>query len=606
VTTRSGPNDTLVSLFQRQVVGGKNRPALRTKRAGTWETLTWGEWGQRSRAIAAELMASGVAPGDRVAIFGNTREEWLFADVAVLLAGAITIPVYQTLIGEQAAYVIEDSGAKVLFAENVAFVQRIAEAAPKVIDRLSKIVVFDGPLDGLSETIARKTIALRALIADGSARAVIAAGDLDARAAAVKPSHLATIVYTSGTTGPPKGVMLTHENFVFETGAVLHGIELGPTDEQLLFLPMAHIFAKVLVALQIRVGYVTSFAESIVKALDNAVEINPTFMGSVPRVYEKIFAVANDKASKETPTKQKVFAWAIGVGREVAKKKEQGLAVGPALRAQHALADKLVLVKIRQRFGTKLRFAISGGAPLAKELAEWFFGAGIVVLEGYGLTETTAATNINFPDAYRFGTVGKVFPGDEVKIAPDGEILMRGPNIMKGYWKKEADTQEVLEPDGWFHSGDIGEFDADGFLRITDRKKDIIVTAGGKNVAPQNIENLLKQSPWISQAMVHGDKRPYLVALITLNADAATAFAKESGKPFDLAALANDPGVVAKVEAEIQRANSKLSPFETVKKFKILPADFTVEGGELTPTLKVKRKVVTERHRGLIDGLYAG
>ncbi|MDB4998551.1 MAG: AMP-dependent synthetase and ligase [Myxococcaceae bacterium] len=596
--------DTLVSLFQRQTVGGKNRPALRTKRAGNWVAVTWGEWGQRSRAIAAELIASGVAPGDRVAIFGNTREEWVFADVAILLAGAITIPIYQTLIGEQAAYVVEDSGAKVLFAENVAFVQRIAEAAPKVIDRLAKIVVFDGPLDGLPETIARKTITLGALLADGTARAQLAAQDLDARAAAVKPSHLATIVYTSGTTGPPKGVMLTHENFVFETGAVLHGIEIGPTDEQILFLPMAHIFAKVLIALQLRVGFVTAFAESITKVFDNAVEINPTFMGSVPRLYEKIFAVANDKASKEPPAKQKIFAWAIGVGRQVAKKKEQGAAISPILRAQHAVADKLVLSKIRHRFGTKLKFAISGGAPLAKELAEWFFGVGIVVLEGYGLTETTAATNINLPDAYRFGTVGKVFPGDEVKIAADGEILMRGPNIMKGYWKKEADTNEVLEPDGWFHSGDIGEFDADGFLRITDRKKDIIVTAGGKNVAPQNIENLLKQSPWISQAMVHGDKRPYLVALITLNADAATAYAKDSGKPFDLVALATDPGVVAKVEEEIKRANGRLSPFETVKKFKILPAVFTIEGGELTPTLKVKRKVVTERHRGLIDGLY--
>ena len=338
--------------------------------------------------------------------------------------------------------------------------------------------------------------------------------------------------------------------------------------------------------------------------MDNAVEIDPTIMGSVPRLYEKIFAVANDKAREQGRLKLALFDWAVGVGRRVASTRERGQSVDVLLAAQYSVAKRLVLNRIRGRFGQRLRFAISGGAPLAKELAEWFHGAGIHVLEAYGLTETTAGTNGNRPTHFRFGTVGPAFEGVEVKIAGDGEILLRGPNIMSGYWHKEAETREVIDPDGWFHSGDIGAIDDEGFLRITDRKKDIIVTAGGKNVAPQNIESLLKQSPWISQAMVHGDKRPYLVALLTLNADAAGRFAHETGVASDLGTLATNPEVRARVGREIDAANARLSPFETIKKFHILPVDFTIEGGELTPTLKVKRKVVTERHRALLDAMY--
>ncbi|MEO6419189.1 MAG: AMP-dependent synthetase/ligase, partial [Polyangiaceae bacterium] len=426
------------------------------------------------------------------------------------------------------------------------------------------------------------------------------------RASKVSPKDLATLVYTSGTTGPPKGVMLTHANFAFETGSVLGLIDISDSDEQLLFLPMAHIFAKILVVMQIRVGSVTSFAESILKAMDNAMEVNPTYMGCVPRLYEKIYAAANDKAQKGSPLAQRIFASAIDVGRQVARKHERGEKVPFGLSMQHAVADKLVLSKVRARFGSRIRFAITGGAPLAKELMEWFHGTGLVVLEGYGLTETTAASNITLPTKYRFGTVGSALPGVEVKIAADGEILMRGPNIMRGYWKKEEATREVLEEDGWFHSGDIGVIDDQGFLKITDRKKDIIVTAGGKNVAPQNIENLLKQSPWISQAMVHGDKRPYLVALLTLNPEALERFAKETGRAIAPEAYATDAELRGRLQAEIDGANAKLSSFESIKKFAILPRDFTIDGGELTPTLKVKRKVVTEQHRAMLDNFYDG
>ena len=564
--------ETLVGLFVAQARARGEAPALRSKRGGAWVAISWAEWERRARAVAARLVESGVEPGDRVAIFGSTREEWLVADIAGLMAGATTVPIYPSLIGEQAAYILEDSGAKVLFAEDASYVKRIADHDAKPIDRLARTILFaDLPTDDSPKELATR---------------------VDERIAALAPDDLATLVYTSGTTGPPKGVMLTHANFAHELRGLEGAVSLTHEDEQLLFLPMAHIFGRVLVAMQYKKGYATSIAESLLKALDNAAEVNPTFMGCVPRLYEKVYAVANDRAAAAGGIKERLFRWATDPGRRGAG--------GPG----GWIADKLVLSKIRARFGTRLRFAISGGAPLAKELAEWFEGAGLRILEAYGLTETTGGTTINALDGYRFGTVGRPLPGVDVRIAPDGEVLMRGGTVMRGYWNKDADTREVIDAEGWFHSGDIGEFDADGFLRITDRKKDIIVTAGGKNVAPQNIENLMKQSAWISQAMVHGDKRPYLVALVTLNVEAVTRFATKAGRDADAQKLADDVELRAHVQKEIDVVNGRLSSFETVKKFVILPRDFSIEGGELTPTLKVKRKVVSERYRAVLDSLY--
>jgi long-chain acyl-CoA synthetase len=606
--------DTLATLFLSQARARGDRTALRSKRNGVWEPVSWREWEQRARALAAELLAFGLEKGDRVAIFGNTREEWVIADSAVLLAGGVTVPIYQTLIGEQAAYLLADSQAKVLFCEDVSFLERIRAAEAERLGRgeperalpaLSRVVVFDEPKAGGSPAEAGVE-SYRAVLARGRGADAEARRAVDERIAGITAEDLATIVYTSGTTGLPKGVMLSHGNFVFETAALAGVVELRPSDEQLLFLPLAHIFARILIATQMRIGFATAFAESLAKAMDNAVEVEPTLLGSVPRLYEKIFAVANDKIREEGRIKQDVFAWAVKVGRQMARVRERGEEPDAPLRIQYRYADKLVLSKIRARFGKRLRIAISGGAPLARELAEWFHGCGVLVLEGYGLTETTAATNVNLPRRYRFGTVGPALPGVEVKIASDGEVLVRGPNVMKGYFNREADTREVLDEHGWFHTGDIGVVDRDRFLSITDRKKDLIVTAGGKNVAPQAIENLLKQSPWISQAVVHGDKRPYLVALVTLNAEAMERFARETGRSSDLTVLSKDSEVRARVQLEIDAVNRKLSRFETVKKFAILPRDFTVEGGELTPTLKVKRKVVAERFGALLDALYAG
>ncbi|HEX8789352.1 MAG TPA: long-chain fatty acid--CoA ligase [Polyangiaceae bacterium] len=574
------PADNLVALFLEQVRARGSATALRSKRDGKWVPASWTEWEARARAVARTLVAAGVQKGDRVVIFGNTREEWVVADLGILMAGATTVPIYPSLVGDQAAYIVRDSGAKILFAEDASFVTRLREADAKVVD-------------GLARTILFAELAVPALAGQAADAAQEAAARVDERIAAVRPEDLATLVYTSGTTGPPKGVMLAHANLVADADGLAQVIPLTAEDEQLLFLPLAHIFGKMLVVSAIRLGYATAFAETMLKALDNAAEVRPTFMGAVPRVFEKVYAVANEKAASAGGMKQRLFSWATEVG-----KRKQGGWGG-------FWADRLVLSKIRARFGGRIKFLISAGAPLAKELADWFDGAGIPVLEAYGLTETTGGTTMNGPGRQRYGTVGPALPGVQVKIAADGEVLVRGPTVMKGYWGHEQATREVIDADGWFHTGDIGEIDGDGYLRITDRKKDIIVTAGGKNVAPQNIENLMKQSAWVSQAMVYGDKRPYLVALVTLNVDTVARFAREKG-------IAGEPGALAEhaeVRAELQRAvddvNARLSSFETVKKFAILERDFTIEGGELTPTLKVKRKVVSDRYKSLLENLYA-
>jgi long-chain acyl-CoA synthetase len=567
------PADNLVALFLEQVRARGDATALRSKREGHWVPTSWKDWLRRARAVAAALVAAGVQKGDRVAVFGNTREEWVVADLGILMAGATTVPIYPSLVGDQVAYIVRDSGARVLVAEDASFVARIREADAKLVDGLLRTILFaDLPAPDPAKD---------------------AAAGVDERISAARAGDLATLVYTSGTTGPPKGVMLTHGNLVADAEALSKAVPMTADDEQLLFLPLAHIFGKMLVVAALRLGYTTAFAETMLKALDNAAEVRPTFMGAVPRVFEKVYAVANEKAAAAGGMKQRLFTWATEMG-----KRKQGGWGG-------FWADRLVLSKIRARFGGRIKFLISAGAPLAKELADWFDGAGIPVLEAYGLTETTGGTTLNRLGRQRYGTVGPALPGVQVKIAADGEVLVRGPTVMKGYWGHDEATGEVLDADGWFHTGDIGEIDDEGYLRITDRKKDIIVTAGGKNVAPQNIENLMKQSAWVSQAMVYGDKRPYLVALVTLNVEMVTRFAREKGIAGEPLALVEHAEVRAEVQRAVDDVNSRLSSFETVKRFAILERDFTIEGGELTPTLKVKRKVVSDRYQALLENLYA-
>jgi long-chain acyl-CoA synthetase len=573
------PSDNLITLFLEQVRARGSATALRSKRDGQWVPTSWTEWERRARAVAEALVAWGVQKGDRVAIFGNTREEWVIADMGVLLAGATTVPIYPSLVGDQAAYIVRDSGARVLFAEDASFVARLREGDAKLVDGLLRTVLFsEMPVPALAGQTGDAP-------ADAAAR-------VNERVAASRPDDLATLVYTSGTTGPPKGVMLTHGNLAADAEGLAKVVPMTADDEQLLFLPLAHIFGKMLVVAALRLGYATAFAETMLKALDNAAEVRPTFMGAVPRVFEKVYGVANEKAAAAGGMKQRLFTWATEVG-----KRKQGGWGG-------FWADRLVLSKIRARFGGRIKFLISAGAPLAKELADWFDGAGIPVLEAYGLTETSGGATMNALGRQRYGTVGPALPGVEMKIAPDGEVLVRGPTVMKGYWGQEQATREVIDTGGWFHTGDIGEMDGDGFLRITDRKKDIIVTAGGKNVAPQNIESLMKQSSWVSQAMVYGDKRPFLVALVTLNVETVARFAREKGIAGEPDALTLHAEVRAEVQREVDAMNARLSSFETVKRFAILERDFTIEGGELTPTLKVKRKVVSDRYKTLLENLY--
>jgi long-chain acyl-CoA synthetase len=430
--------------------------------------------------------------------------------------------------------------------------------------------------------------------------------ELAGRVADGRPEDIATIVYTSGTTGPPKGVVQTHGNHMATLRSSEQTLRVAEGDVHLLFLPLAHSFGRLESFAGVYRGLTTAFAESIDRLGQNLPEVRPHFICSVPRVFEKVYASVMTKAEAGSPVKKKIFHWAVGVGKQVSQLKQARKPVPTGLGVQCRIADKLVFSKMQAALGGRLRFAVSGGAPLAREIAEFFHAAGILILEGYGLTETCPSLTFNRLDNFKFGSVGQAQPGVELKIAPDGEILGRGANIAQGYFKKPEATAEVFLRDGWFATGDIGTIDSEGFLFITDRKKDLIVTAGGINIAPQNIENLLKGDPFISQAMVHGDKRPYPVALITLNPDELAKFAREQGIIVtDPATLAKHPKVVERVSRSIEERNAGLQSYAKIKKFAILPGDFTIDNGFLTPTLKVKRKIITETNKALLDSLYA-
>ncbi len=593
-------NVTLARMFWHRVERDGDRPAQQSKEGGVWRTRTWRQVGEAVRELATGLLALGRKKEDAVAILSASRAEWVQADFAVFSAGCRTIPIYPTYPPDLIQYIVNDAGVKTLFVEDPAQLAKVLEVQGKM-DGLEQIVVMQG-YQGEPSSQIMTWDGLRRLGRDNLERLK---SDLAGRVAEVKPEDVATIVYTSGTTGPPKGVVQTHGNHLgtLESAAKMAGIEDG--DTHLLFLPLAHSFARLESFIGVHRGLTTAFAENIDKLRDNLPEVKPHFICSVPRVFEKVYAGVIAKAEAGSPLKKKIFHWAVSVGREVSKLQQAKKPVPAGLAFKHRIAHKLVFSKLHEALGGRLRFAVSGGAPLSKEIAEFFHAAGILILEGYGLTETCPSLTFNRLDNFRFGSVGQVQPGIEIKIAADGEILGRGPNIAKGYFKKPEATAEVFLPDGWFATGDIGRLDGDGFLYITDRKKDLIVTAGGMNIAPQNIENLLKGDPFISQAMVHGDKRPYPVALLTLNPEELAKFAKEQGiLDTDPASLAKHPKVIERVSRIVETRNGELQSYAKVKKFSILPSDFTVENGLLTPTLKVKRKIITDKHRELLDSLY--
>ncbi len=567
--------------------------AVRFKDHGRWVDVGYGELRQVSRDIGKGLMALGVEAGDRVAILSNTRPEWTYADVGAIWAGAVVAPIYQTNSPQECRYVLEHSGARLVFCEDREQLDKLAKIRGD-LPELEHVVSFQ-------DADAAGTISLDELRERGEE---IADGRLDERTSGLSDDDLATIVYTSGTTGDPKGCMLTHGNLVADIDMVLQRIETTAEDTYYVFLPLAHVLTRVVQFLALQRGATLAYWEGDPKKIINEVsELEPTLVPSVPRVFEKIHSVATSKAREAGGIKERLFDWATGVGRDLHDAEYRGERPSPLLRAQHALADRLVLSKIRGLFGGRLRLALTGAAPIDPEILSFFGGAGVFLREGYGMTETSAVATLNTLDEFKPGTVGKPLPGCEVRIAEDGEVLMRGANIFKGYYRNEEATRETLK-DGWLHSGDLGEIDADGFLKITGRKKDLIVTSSGKNVAPSNIEAQLTNSRWISQAVVYGDRRPYLVALLTLDPEEAPKLAERLGVDSDPAKMAEDERVREEIQKDVDRANQEFARIEQVKRFELLARELSQDEDELTPTLKVKRNVVYERHAEVFDGLY--
>lgn len=592
------PSKNLLQLFKGTVRQRGRAPCFRYKEEGKWLTLSWDEVSKKLEAIVGALARLGVKTGDRVCIFSRSRYEWTIADLAILSCGAITVPIYESSTPDQAAYIIDNSEAKVLFVENEAQLKKI-EKIRQHLPRLSQIVLFDYDGKGkLEEGIY--TLDQLTLMGNGEGERVF-----NRNLEALATDSVASYVYTSGTTGPPKGAVLTHGNFLAELKGLKERLPFPPTTESLLFLPLAHILARVVQFAQIEHGFIQCYAESIDKLLDNIAEIRPHLMASVPRIFEKVHSRVMQGLENASPAKKGIFHWAFAVGKQRALHVTEGKHPPLSIRLKWILAHKLVFSKLKKKMGGRVEYFITGGAPLPKDIGEFFQAAGFLILEGYGLTETTAAVTINSRNALKMGTVGKPIRGVEIRIAGDGEILVRGDVVFKGYYKRPQETSEALTADGWFHTGDIGLIDEDGFVKITDRKKDIIVTAAGKNVAPQNIENLMKADPLISQVMVHGDGRKFLSALVTLNRDEVISYAREKGIVFqDYAELVKNERIHHLIKEKIDEKNRNLAQFETIKKFAILDCDFSIETGELTPTLKVKRKFTSEKYKHILDQFY--
>jgi len=593
--------DTLAKMFWNRIERSGDQPAEQAKRDGGWKTLTWKEVGQAVRELAAGLLALGRKKGDAVGILSASRAEWVHADFAIFSVGCVTIPIYPTYPADLIQYIVNDAGVRTLFVEDTTQLAKVLEVQGKM-EGLEQIILIQAEAGKTPNPRVQTWEQLRRLGRDSLDRV---RGELEARLAGGRSDDVATIVYTSGTTGPPKGVVQTHGNHMAALDSAAQTTSIAEGDVHLLFLPLAHSFARLEAFIGIHRGLTTAFAENIDKLRDNLPEVRPHFLCSVPRVFEKVYAGVLAKAEAGSPLKKKIFRWAVGVGIEVSRLKQAGQPVPGLLAFKYRIASKLVFSKMHAALGGRLRFAVSGGAPLSREIAEFFHAAGILILEGYGLTETTPALTVNRPDRFKFGTVGQPLSCCEVLIASDGEIVARGGNVALGYHRRPDATAEAWDAEGWFHTGDIGELDGEGFLRITDRKKDLIKTSGGKYVAPQKIENLLKLEPHISQAIVIGDNRKYCVALVTIDAEEVARWGKEQGltlgTPEEMAA---DPRVRELIEREVADANRVLASYESVKYFRILPRDLSTESGELTASLKVKRKVMAERYAGQIEGMY--
>jgi long-chain acyl-CoA synthetase len=567
---------------------------------GTWKSYTWGETGDIVTSWAAGLIALGVEPEQRVGIASSTRLEWVWADLANMCAGSATTTLYQSTPAEDVAYILNDSDTQVVFVEDRTQLEKLQSVRDQVPGLRKVIMLTDGDAaDGdmviSADDLARAGDELLAQDPDAVKRTV----------ASIKPEGLSTIIYTSGTTGRPKGVRLTHKNWVYEGDAMDSLGVLRSDDVEYLWLPLAHSFGKVLISGQLKVGFAAAVDGRVEHLVEHLGQVQPTFIAAVPRIFEKVYGTIQTMQEREGGPKYRIFKWAEGVGAKAGAARRAGKNPGAFTNFQLGLADKLVFSKVRDRMGGRVRYFVSGSAPLSGEIAEWFDNVGLIILEGYGLTETSAFSFVNRPHNYSFGTVGEPAPGTEVKIAADGEILMKGPGVMEGYHNLPDQTAEVFS-DGWFHTGDIGEITPEGLLKITDRKKDLIKTSGGKYVAPQGIEVKFKAAcPYASNIVVHGDGRNFVSALVTLDEPSITAWAQEHGISGSYADIVSHPKTYEMVQKHIDEVNKQLPRWESVKKFAILPTDLAIESGELTPSLKVKRKVVEQKYSDVLDGFYS-
>jgi len=591
---------TLNELVDARAEAWPHLPATCHNEGGAWKTTTWSELGEMIHSFALGLRKLGLRKDEAVCIVADTCRDWMVTDLAIISAGGVTVGAYTTITAQQTQYIIAHCEARFVVVQNRVLLDKLLQVRAE-LPRVESIIVMD------PEGVDRNTPGLRAwreILALGRQEGTASLKSLLEEHRQEPEDRVVTYIYTSGTTGPPKGAMLTHTNFLSATrfyGSVLP-VETGQSGMS--FLPLAHALQRVIDYLVLYVGATIYYARDLTTVREDLQTAQPTAMGSVPRIFEKIYTGVQKQAAEKSPTARRIFGWSVNVGRRMSRCWQQGKRPDPLLFLQYQLAYRLVLSKIKQALGGRIRVIGSGGAPISPEIQEFFHACGILILEAWGMTETTALGTLTRPDAYKFGTVGLPADGVQVRLDEDGEILIKGPCVFAGYYKDPEKTAESFT-DGWLRTGDVGVFDEDGFLKITDRKKDLIITAYGKNIAPQNIENALKTSRYISQAMVYGDRQKYLVALLTLDPEEVGAWAQQEGiSPGDPSELAADPRLRTLVQAEVDRINRELASFENVRKFDVLPHDFSIEAGELTPTLKVKRKVVRQKYGDKIRAIY--
>ncbi|MGP3960397.1 AMP-dependent synthetase/ligase [Nonomuraea sp. 3N208] len=583
---------SIPALLRDRIAATPDAEAYRVPTDGGWESISWREVGERVRGLALGLAKLGAGPGKRVSILCSTRLDWILTDLAVLATGAATTTIYPSNTAAESAFVITDSGSTMVIAENDDQVAKLRSVQKELPD-VTHVVVIDGSPSDDGWVLTLDSVSA-------------ADGDYDAMVDAISQDDLATLIYTSGTTGRPKGVELTHDNWLYTSDAVAKINLISPDDLHFLWLPLSHSFGKLLEVVMIHIGVPTAIDGRLDKIAENLGVVKPTIMAAAPRIFEKIHNTVTATVRREGGAKLKIFNWARATGIRVARARQAGATIPLTTRVEYALADRLVFAKLRDRFGGRIRYFISGAAPLSMEMAEFFDAAGLPILEGYGLTESSAGSFLNRPESVKFGTVGPPLPGTEVRIADDGEVLIGGRGIMRGYHGLPAETGAALE-DGWLHTGDIGELDAEGRLRITDRKKELIKTSGGKYIAPTYLEGKIKAAcPYVSHVFVHGDRRNYVTALVTLDMDVVKPWAQAESLPQDPQELREHPRMREEVQKAIDLVNAEQASYATVKKFAILADDFAVETGELTASLKIKRKAVEERYGETLDSFYEG